>query len=134
MDAIDLSQINYLAVVVAGVAHMATGLVWFSGPLFGRAWVRLTGKDLTPARAWLPVAAVGHLGIALVLAILFGLAGVTSILGGLVIAWLVWAGFVVTLEIGELVWEKIPTELALIRSGNHLVALSLAALILAAWQ
>lgn len=134
MDPIDLSTINYFAVLVAGVAHMATGLVWFSRRLFGDAWVRLTGQDLTPARAWLPVAAVGHLAIAFVLAILFGLAGVTSILGGLVVAWLVWAGFVVTLEIGELVWEKIPVELFLIRVGNHLVALSLAAVILAAWR
>lgn len=134
MDPIDLSTINYLAVLVAGVVHMATGLVWFSRRLFGDAWVRLTNQALTPARAWLPVAAVGHMAIAFVLAILFGLASVTSILGGLVVAWLVWAAFVVTLEIGELVWEKIPTELVLIRIGNHLVALSLAAVILAAWR
>jgi hypothetical protein len=30
MDAIDLSGINYLAVLIAGVAHLAAGLVWFS--------------------------------------------------------------------------------------------------------
>ena len=60
------------------------------------------------------------------------MAGVTSIVGGLV-AWLVWVGFVVTLEIGELVWEKIPTALAVIRIGNHLVALSRAAVILTIW-
>jgi hypothetical protein len=134
VDAIDLSGINYLAVLAAGVAHMAVGLVWFSSRLFGNAWVRLTGGDLTPARAWLPVAAIGHLAIALVLAILFGLSGVTTILGGLVVAWLAWLGFVVTLEIGELVWEKIPFQLFLIRVGNHFVALSVAALILAAWR
>jgi hypothetical protein len=133
MDSIDLSDINYLAVIVAGVAHMAVGLVWFSRRVFGQAWIDLTHQDLEPARAWLPVAAVGHVVIGLVLAILFQLAGVTTLLGGLAIAWLVWLGFVVTLEIGELVWEKIPVGLFLIRIGNHLVALSVAALVLVAW-
>lgn len=134
MDTIDLTRLNYAAIVLAGVAHMAVGLVWFSRRLFGEAWMRMTGKDLTPAMAWVPVAAVGHLAIGFVLAILMALAGVTTLLGGLVIAWLVWLGFVVTLEIGELVWEKIPFGLFLIRAGNHFLALTLAGLILAAWR
>lgn len=134
MNPIDLTQVNYLAVVVAGVSHMAVGLVWFSRHLFGDMWMQLTHQDLTPARAWLPVAAVGHLAIALVLAILMAVAGVTTILGGLTVAWLAWLGFVVTLEIGELVWEKIPFRLFLIRVGNHFVALTVAGLILAAWR
>ena len=134
METIDLAQLNYAAIVLASVAHMATGLVWFSRRLFGDAWARMTGQELTPARAWLPVAALGHLAIGFVLAILMAFAGVTTILGGFVIAWLVWLGFVVTVEIGELVWEKIPVGLFLIRAGNHFVALSLAGLILAAWR
>lgn len=43
-------------------------------------------------------------------------------------------GFVVTLETGELIWEKIPPKLFLIRIGNHLVALGLAGIILAIWR
>jgi hypothetical protein len=45
-----------------------------------------------------------------------------------------WLGFVVTLEIGELIWEKIPLQLFLIRIGNHLVALSIAGGILGGWR
>jgi len=41
---------------------------------------------------------------------------------------------VVTLEIGELIWEKIPFKLFMIRVGNHLVALTLAGIILAVWR
>jgi hypothetical protein len=134
MDTIDLTKLNYAAVVLAGVGHMITGLVWFSKPLFGPAWVRLTQQEMTPARQWLPVAAVGHLVIGFALAVLMAFAGVTSLLGGLVIAWIAWLGFVVTLEIGELVWEKIPFELFLLRAGNHFVALSVAGLVLAAWR
>jgi hypothetical protein len=113
---------------------MAVGLVWFSTRLFGDTWAALTGQSLAPDRRWLPVAVAGHLAIAFVLAVLMLFAGVTSPLGGLVVALLVWAGFVVTVEVGELVWEKIPAQLFLLRVGNHLVALSVACLILSVWR
>ena len=132
MESIDLSRINYLAVVIAGVAHMAVGMIWFQSRLFGNAWSELTGKTLAPAVKWIPLAVVGHMTIAFVLAILMVFASATTILGGLVVAVLVWLGFVVTLEIGELVWEKIPFKLFLIRIGNHLVALALAGIVLGA--
>jgi hypothetical protein len=131
---VGLSDINLLAVVVAGVAHMVTGLVWYAPKLFGTAWARLTGKDLTPARRWLPAGALGHLVIALALAVIVRLAGATTALGGIAVAVLVWLGFVVTLEVGELIWEKIPFQLFAIRVGNHLVALGLAGVILAIWR
>jgi hypothetical protein len=134
VESIDLSRINYLAVVVAGLAHMAVGMIWFHSRLFGKAWSELTGKDMTPAVKWIPVAIVGHMAIAFVLAILMVFAGATTALGGLTVAVLVWLGFVVTLEIGELVWEKIQFKLFLIRIGNHLVALGLAGMILGAWR
>ncbi len=134
METIDLGAVNYLAVVAAGVAHMLVGLVWYTRRLFGEQWMALTHATLTPATQWLPVAAVGHLVIALVLAILIRFAGGPSLTAGLVVGVLVWLGFVVTLEIGELVWEKIPFRLFLMRAGEHLVALSLAGAILGLWR
>jgi hypothetical protein len=133
-EIIDLTQVNYWAVVAAAVAHMLVGLVWFSRPVFGQAWMDLTGRDLTPARALIPVAVIGHLAIALVLALILALAGVTTVLDGIGIGLLVWLGFVVTLEIGELVWERIPFRLFLLRIGNHAIALSVAAAILTVWR
>jgi hypothetical protein len=62
------------------------------------------------------------------------LANATTIFSGIVVGILIWIGFVVTLEIGELIWEKIPFKLFAIRIGNHLVALSIAGAILAAWR
>jgi hypothetical protein len=62
-------------------------------------------------------------GHSLVLAVIVNLANATTVVGGIVVGVLVWIGFVVTLEIGELIWEKIPFKLFMIRVGNHLVAL-----------
>lgn len=38
------SGINYLAVVVAAIAYMALGALWYSPTLFGNAWMRAIGK------------------------------------------------------------------------------------------
>jgi len=128
------SDVNLLAVIVAGVAHMVTGLIWYTPKLFGNVWAGLTGKDLKPAQQWLVAGIIGHQAIALALAVIVRLANATTALGGIAVAVLVWAGFVVTLEVGELIWEKIPFRLFLIRIGNHLVALGIAGAILAVWR
>jgi hypothetical protein len=127
-------NINPWAVLVAGIVHMATGLVWYQPKFFGNAWSVLTGKDLNPAKPWLVAGFVGHMLIALVLAVLIRLANAATAIDGLLIGVLVWAGFIVTLEIGELIWEKIPFKLFLIRISEHLVSLGLAGVILAVWR
>lgn len=125
---------NVWAVLVAGIVHMVTGLVWYRARIFGAAWSALTGKDLAPAKQWLAVGAIGHLVIAFVLSILVHFANATTAVDGLVVGALVWVGFIVTIEIGELIWEKIPVKLFLIRIGEHLVSLGLAGIILAVWR
>ena len=47
---------------------------------------------------------------------------------------LAWIGFVVPMESGELVWEKIPFRLFLLRTGNQLVGMAASGFILGAWQ
>ena len=131
---ISLSDINLLAVLVAGIAHMVTGIIWFMPKLFGNAWTKLTEKDLKPDSRWMVAGIIGHLVIALMLAVIVNLANVTTAIGGVAVGVLIWISFVVTLEIGELIWEKIPFKLFMIRIGNHLVALSVAGAILAVWQ
>ncbi len=129
-----LSDINLWAVLAAGIAHMVTGLIWFQPKLFGKAWAELTGQELKPARKFLVAGLIGHQLIALTLAVIVNLAKVTTAPGGIAVGVMTWIGFVVTLETGELIWEKIPFKLFMIRIGNHLAALSIAGAILAVWR
>jgi hypothetical protein len=129
-----LSDINLAAVLIAGIAHMATGLIWFMPRFFGKQWVELTRQELKPAPKWIAAGIIGHQVIALVLAVVITLANATTIVEGVVVGVLIWIGFVVTLETGELIWEKIPFKLFMIRIGNHLVGLSIAGAILAMWR
>jgi hypothetical protein len=69
-----------------------------------------------------------------VLAVIVTLANATTVFGGIVVGIAAWIGFIVPLETGELIWEKIPFKLFLIRVGNHLVGLCVAGIILALWR
>jgi hypothetical protein len=129
-----LSGINLLAVLVAGIVHTVIGLIWFMPKLFGNSWIQLTGKEMNPAGPWIPAGLIGHQVMAFVLAIIVNLANVRNVAGGIVVGVLVCLGFMATLEIGELIWEKIPFKLFLIRVGNQLIGLSFAGGILAVWR
>jgi hypothetical protein len=129
-----LSGLNIAAILVAGIVHMVIGLIWFSNGLFGKQWELLTGQTMKPDPHWLPAGAIGHVVIALVLAVVVAFANATTAIDGVIVGIFMWLGFVVTLELGELIWEKIPFRLFLIRIGNHFVALGVAGAILAAWR
>jgi hypothetical protein len=69
--------------------------------------------------------------MAFALEVIMNLANIRDVVGGIAVGILVCVGFIATLEIGELIWEKIPFKLFLIRVGNQLVGLSLVGGILA---
>ena len=129
-----LASINLLAVLIAGITHMAIGLIWFQPKLFGNDWAKLTGKELQPASRWLPAGIIGHLVMALVLALIINLANAATVVEGGIVGGMAWIGFIVPLEIGELIWEKIPFKLFLIRIGNQLVGFIITGTILAVWR
>jgi hypothetical protein len=41
-----LSDLNWLAVIVAGIAYFAVGAIWYAPPVFGNAWQRSTGLGM----------------------------------------------------------------------------------------
>ena len=92
-----LSEVNLLAVLVAGVVHIVLGLVWFQPKLFGNAWVKLSGKELKPATRWIPAGMIAHLFMTLVLAVIVKLCAVTNALQGAVVGILACLGFVATI-------------------------------------
>lgn len=129
-----ISDLNWLAVFVAWVIHVVISLVWFQPALFGKAWVMLSGKEMKPATQWIPVGLAAHLIAVLALAIIIRLANATTIMEGVAFGILVSIGFIGAMLGGELVWEKIPFRLFLIRLGDQLLTLSLAGALFALWQ
>jgi len=134
MNNLHLTDINLYAVFIAWIIHTASGLLWFQPKLFGNEWSKLTGKELKPAKEWLIPGLVGHMVMVLVLVIIIKMANIGNGLGGLLVGLLAWIGFVVPLEIGELIWEKIPFRLFLIRIGNQFIGMGISGFILGSWQ
>jgi hypothetical protein len=128
------ANLNLWAVLVAGVVHMVIGLIWFQPFVFGGLWARLTGASLNPAVRWIPAGVLGHLVMSLILAVIIRIAGLTTFINGAMMGVLICIAFVATLEIGELVWEKIPFKLWLLRVGNQLIGFFISGGILAIWR
>jgi hypothetical protein len=129
-----LPELNIWAILVAMLVHTVLGLAWFQKGIFGSTWSKLTGASLNPATKWIPAGLIGHLIMAFVLAIIIRLANATTLLEGALIGAIVCIGFMATLEAGELIWEKIPFKLYLIRIGNQLIGMMVSGAILAVWR
>lgn len=134
-------KINYLAVLVAGLANWLLGWVWY-GLLFGNKWMQLMGWDQQKVDAvqqegatrQMIISLIGALVTALILAMIYARAGVQSWLDGLKLAALIWLGFVALTGMDSVVYEGRNYGLYQINSTYHLAGLLIAGAILGAWR
>ena len=90
-------MVNYLAVVVAAVAGFLLGWGWYMA--FGKAWKEALGRqegDCKPTPLPFILAGLGSLLMAWMLAGLMGHLANVTVRGGLITAFFMWAGFVLT--------------------------------------
>lgn len=133
-------QINYLAVLAAGVSNMILGALWY-GPLFGKMWMRLMGLSdqrlnelKTRGMGKLYASAfIMALVMAFVLAHFAFVWEAISVHDALQLAFWTWLGFIVTTMINPVLWEGKSWKLYFINIGYQLVALKVMALILVLW-
>lgn len=131
-------QINFFHVLVAAIAAMIVGAVWYSPALFSKRWMKLTGNtDMkagggNAARGYV-LTGIGSLLMAYVLTYVIELAQVESIGHGLVIGFLLWLGFVAPALAATHVFENKPRDLYLINVGYQLAAILVMSAILAVW-
>jgi hypothetical protein len=127
-------NLNWFAVLLAWILHVVISLVWYQPIFFGNAWVKLSGKEMTPAKRWIPVGFMAHLFAVISLAVIINLANATTSLEVILLSLLVSIGFIGAILAGELVWEKIPFRLFLIRVGDQIFTLGIAGVILSLWK
>ena len=83
--------VNYLAVLVATIAAMIVGAIWYSPSVFGTAWMKLSGITPDPTKKKgmtkpLILAGLSNLVLACTLAHVFVLLGVQTLAMGLEVA------------------------------------------------
>lgn len=139
-----MELLNYWAILVCAVVAMVLGFVWY-GPLFGKAWMRLTGcADMDEAKRKemqkkaMPMYLVQFV---LVLVQIFVLATysitfapVISVINAL---W-IWLGFVMPTIAGSYMWSGDSRKNAwtkfFIQAGFQLVSFLVFGAILGLWQ
>ena len=133
--------INYAAVLVAAVAGMVLGALWYSPLLFGKMWMSLSGitdkqigeaKKKGMTKSYI-LAFVGTLVMAYVLAHFVDYTQATTLAGGLQAGFWIWLGFVATTFLGMVLWEGKPWKLYFLNVAYYLVELLLMGAILASW-
>ena len=123
-------------ILIAALASFVIGALWYS-VLFGRAWRRLqgiaeggkmTGMGRTLALGFLLDLLRAYVMIKVVAAM-----GAYSIGTGMQVGFWLWLGFIATIGLGEMLYERRPWKLFAITYGYHLVALLAMGGILAVW-
>jgi len=112
-----MSNINWVALIAAAIASMVVGFIWY-GPLFGKAWMKLTGKKEMGDKKEMPKT------YAILFAASLVTAYVLSVLGASFnTAFWVWLGFQATLSLHAVLFEKQSWNLYFLKAGHQLVSL-----------
>ena len=138
-----LMGINLWSVLVAAVASMGVGFLWYSPLLFARPWMVLMGYDPEDkarleamrqgAGKMYGLSFLASLVSALVLAKIILITTVSSALYGMKVGFAVWLGFVATVQLTSVLFAKQPVKLYLINTGYQLVCYLVMGAILAVW-
>jgi len=135
--------VNLWSVLVAAVATMILGFLWYSPLLFAKPWTLAMGYDLNDkakmdemrkgAGKLYGITFVASLISAFVLAKIIDVTTVNSALYGMKIGFAVWLGFVTTVQLTSTLFKKRPIKLYLIDTGYQLVCYLVMGAILAKW-
>ncbi len=139
-----MPPINYLSVVVAAIASMVIGSIWYGPYLFGKVWMELSGHTPDPSKGQpsamiksYSIMFVGSLLMAFVLdhALIYA-STYTLTVGvpaGLMVGFWNWLGFIAPVTLGTVLWEGKSWKLWFLNNGYYLVTLLVMGIILALW-
>lgn len=133
------TKVNWLAVIVAAVAHFLLGAVWFT--VLSQQWLNGIGKTLAQVQAdasstgvAYTVAFLCNIVMARVLAQVIIATGQSSVLHGMKVGLFLWAGFVATTFMTAYVFEGRHVPIWAINAGYPLVGMLIMGAILGGWK
>lgn len=127
-------NLNWLAVVLAGLAYFVLGAIWYSNLMFGRQYraaLGVTEEAGTPAAGPLIVNLIGWLIAALAMGLIAELVGADGFADGAMLGIVIWLGFVFTHQIVNDVYQGSNMELAKINGPYNLLGFVIMGVILA---
>ncbi len=138
-----LMNVNLWSVLVAAIATMVVGFLWYSPMLFARPWTVAMGYDpddkakmdamRKSAGKSYAISFVASLVSAFVLAKIIHIATVNTALYGMKVGFAIWLGFVTTVQLTAKLFGNQSTTLYLINTGFQLACYLAMGAILAVW-
>lgn len=130
--------VDYVGVLIAAVAAMIIGFVWYLPAVAGRTWSAATGITAEKMKANMGISTLvaGFVMVLLqatVLSAAITWSGANGIGEGVVVGLIVWLGLIVTTAGMNVLYEARPASLYWVYGGNSLVTFAVMAAILSWW-
>jgi hypothetical protein len=129
-------MINILAVIVAIIIYWILGAIWFSAKVLGKKWSIALGKNIDELGPNIKQALGSFLANSIaivVLAILLELIGSYDLVTGLTVALLIGIGFIIPIDLYDVIFEEKNRLAFLIDIGYHVFGIVIAGIILGLW-
>ena len=119
-----------VSILIAGVAAVFIGMVWYHPRVFGTAWMRMIimtpeqaerGQKRMPLMAFLGFLAA--MFMAWVLSVVLQAFGAYDLATSLDVGFWIWAGFVAPVLLGSFLWETKPFALFAVNASYWLVTI-----------
>lgn len=136
---LELTAINYWAVLVVWLLYMAVGAWWYSTAGFAKQWTKYTGIDILKiptkqANTIIASVAVSSLLQAFVLAVLLNSLGVANAAEGVLAGLVLWLGLVTATTVGVTLYSKRAWGFLWLNSAYFLVVMSIGSILLSIWK
>jgi len=122
---LDFMGVNWIAVVVAAVAIIVVGFIWYLPQVFGTRWAALSGRELPSFGQVPPLTYVAGLVTALVtayvLALFVGATGAATAVDGAIVGLVAWVGFVAAASYNGVLFEGQRMAHWAVNNGNFLI-------------
>ena len=137
-----LSDLNWLAVLVAALAYFAIGALWYAPPVFGKVWADAGGFVLPeagnrPSATIYLTPLIGSVLSAIALGMVAAASGTDTFQEGIVLGIVVAVGFAISISFVTAQFETQkpkPMVWGAVNGGYHVVGNLIAAIIVASWQ
>ena len=140
--AFDYTSVRVLPILVAGVAFMMMGALWY-GPLFAKSWMALIGKTEEELRAGMAGKSMGvmyggaflaSLVASYALALVIEATMMTTLKGGVCVGLIASLGFIGTAFATGYIFNQKPVKLWFIDVGYQVVCFMIAGAIIGGWR